>query len=188
VLEALGIPLDVGFERHAELLDQVGITFLFAPAHHPAGKHTAVPRRELAVPTVFNVLGAINNPARATHQLVGVYDDKLRSLLGAALGRLGTRRAWVVRSHDGLDEISPYGPTRVTELTGGTCTEREIAPTDFGLPNLPAGAITGGDAAENAARILAILRGQDDTAGSLARGRTQARVMIELSFDGAGVA
>lgn len=166
VLAALGIPLDLAPERHAEILRQVGITFLFVRAHHPAllFQNTMTARRELAVRTAVNPLGAINNPARATHQLIGTYDDKIRPVLAGALGRLGTRRAWVVRSDDGLDEISPYGPTRVTELASGNLIERVITPEDFGLHPSLAGAVAGGDAAENAARILAILRGEDDPA------------------------
>ncbi len=125
VFEALGIPIDVPAARQGELLRECGIAFLFAPAHHPALKHAGQARRELGTRTVFNVLGPICNPARATHQLVGVYEDSLRPILARALGRLGSQRAWVVHSEDGLDEVSPCAPTRVSELTsGGDVRER----------------------------------------------------------------
>ncbi len=160
VLEALDLPIDVPPARQAEVLRRVGITFLFAPAHHPAMRHAAQARRELALRTVFNALGPIANPARATHQLIGTYDHGLRAILAATLCELGSRRAWIVRGDDGLDEVSPFGPTQVTELSGGAITERVIRPEDFGMRPSPPGAIRGGDAAENAAAILSILRGE----------------------------
>jgi anthranilate phosphoribosyltransferase len=164
VIEALGLPLELSPARHAQLLHQGRITFLYAPGHHPALRHVGAARRELGVRTLFNILGPIANPARATHQLIGVYDDRLRPILAGALGRLGAQRAWIVRGEDGLDEVSPFGMTRVTELAGGRLVEREIWPQDFGLRPSYRGALDGGDAAANAARILAILRGQDDPA------------------------
>jgi anthranilate phosphoribosyltransferase len=160
VLEALDLPIDVPPARQAEVLRRANITFLFAPAHHPAMRHAAQARRELALRTVFNALGPIANPARATHQLIGTYDHGLRAILASTLSELGSRRAWIVRGEDGLDEVSPFGPTHVTELVGGEIRERVIRPEDFGLCPSPPGAIKGGDAAENAASILAILRGE----------------------------
>jgi anthranilate phosphoribosyltransferase len=164
VLEALGVPIDVPVEKQAEILRSTNIAFLFAPAHHPAMRHGGVARRELAIRTVFNALGPIANPARATHQLIGTYDDALRPILGEALAGLGTRHAWIVRAVDGLDELSPFGPTRVTEVRDGALAERTVAPEDFGLAPSKEGALDGGDATENAARILAILRGEADPA------------------------
>jgi anthranilate phosphoribosyltransferase len=164
VLEALGLPLDVPAHRHAEILRGAGITFLFAPAHHPALRHSGPTRRELAVRTIFNALGPIANPARATHQLIGAYEDRLRPILAETLGKLGSRFAWVVRGEDGLDEISPFGATRVAELAGGKVRERLVVPDDFGIAPSPLGALAGGDAATNAARIEAILSGEDDPA------------------------
>ncbi len=154
VLEALGLPLDVPAARHAGILRGAGITFLFAPAHHPALRHSGPTRRELAVRTIFNALGPIANPARATHQLIGAYEDRLRSILAQTLARLGTRHAWVVRGEDGLDEVSPFGPTRVAELRRRSGVRaRQRTPEDFGLAPAPAGALAGGDAADNAARL-----------------------------------
>jgi anthranilate phosphoribosyltransferase len=164
VLEALDVPIDVDPARHPEILRAAGITFLFAPAHHPAMRHSGPARRELAVRTVFNALGPIANPASATHQLIGAYADRLRPVLAQTLNRLGSKHAWVVRGDDGLDEVSPFGPTRVTELSSGALHERVIAPEDFGLDPAPAGALAGGDAQGNAARILAILSGEADPA------------------------
>jgi anthranilate phosphoribosyltransferase len=161
VVEALGVPVDVPPDRQHEVLREAGIAFLFAPAHHPALKHAAQARRELGTRTIFNALGPLANPARATHHLLGVYDEGLRAVAARALGKLGVRRAWVVRSEDGLDEVSPSAPTRVSELTeDGTVRERVIAPEDFGLPRVERPALAGGDAAQNAAALLAIVRGE----------------------------
>ena len=159
VLEALGLPLDVPPERQADVLREVGIAFLFAPAHHPAMRHGGVARRELGIRTIFNVLGPLANPARATHQLLGAYDDALRPVIARTLAELGTARAWVVRGEDGLDEVSPTTATRVSELARGVIVERTVTPEDFGLPRVHSEALRGGDAADNARAIEAILRG-----------------------------
>ena len=159
VIESLGIPLDVDPARQHEVLRAARIAFLMAPAHHPALRHAAQARRELGFRTIFNALGPLVNPARATHQLVGVYDDALRPVMANALGQLGVTRAWVVRSEDGLDEISPSAPTRVSVLENGTVSERVVDPEEFGVASIDVAALRGGDAAENAAAILAILDG-----------------------------
>ncbi len=160
VLEALGIALDVPPERAASVLNECGIAFLMAPAHHPAMRHGGIARRELGIRTIFNCLGPLANPARATHQLLGAYDDALRAVLAQTLASLGVRRAWVVHGRDGLDEISPYGPTRVTALASGRFEELEVAPEDFGLAPLAEGAATGGDAAVNARALEQVLAGE----------------------------
>jgi anthranilate phosphoribosyltransferase len=160
VVEALGIPLDIPPDRQSDVLRDAGIAFLFAPAHHPALRHAAEARRELGIRTIFNALGPLANPARATFQLVGVYDDALRPIFAKALAKLGVRRAWVVRGEDGLDEVSPQGPTRVTELEGDTTVERVVRPADFGLSETPLDRIAGADAPTNAKAILAILEGE----------------------------
>ncbi len=160
VVEAMGIPIDISPSRQFEVLREAGIAFLFAPAHHPALKHAAQARRELGARTIFNALGPLANPARATHQLVGVYDDGLRSIAAQALGRLGGRRAWVVRSEDGLDEVSPCAPTRVSELTeNGEVRERTVTPEDFGVTRMDRTAIAGSDAPTNARALVTILDG-----------------------------
>jgi anthranilate phosphoribosyltransferase len=190
VLEALGLPLDVDLARHPEILRRAGITFLFAPAHHPALRHSGPPRRELAVRTIFNALGPIANPARATHQLIGAYEDRLRPILAETLGRLGSRHAWVVRGEDGLDEMSPFGATRVAELVagGGAVRERVVTPEDFGLDRASEGALDGGTAHDNAGRIRAILAGQDDpAAGAVALNAAAAIAVAREATDARGL-
>jgi anthranilate phosphoribosyltransferase len=160
VVEALGIPVDLPPDRQHEVLREAGIAFLFAPAHHPALRHAAQARRELGTRTIFNALGPLVNPARATHQLVGVYEDWLRPVAARALGRLGSRRVWVVRGEDGLDEVSPCAPTRVSELgEDGEVRERVVTPEDFGIARSERSAIAGGDAPGNAQALVAILEG-----------------------------
>ncbi len=160
VLEALGVNLQVPPTGSASMLKEIGIAFLLAPQHHPAMRHAVPVRRELGVRTLFNVLGPLANPARATHQLVGTYSDSMRPLVAKALGSLGVTRAWVVHSHDGLDEVSPHGPTRVTELDHGITKEFEIRPEDFGLAPLPSGVLKGQTAAHNAAILRQVLSGE----------------------------
>ncbi len=161
VVEALGIPIDLTPTDHAAMLRDARITFLFAPAHHPALAHAAQARRELGVRTIFNALGPLANPARATHQLVGVYDDALRPVAARALLALGIVRAWVVRSDDGLDEVSPCASTtRVSEVSGGEIRERTIEPRDFGIAAVERAALAGGDACANAEAIVRILEGE----------------------------
>jgi anthranilate phosphoribosyltransferase len=168
VLEALGIPIDLPTKVQGGVLREAGIAFLFAPAHHPALRHAAVARRELGVRTIFNALGPLANPARATHQLVGVYDDAFRPIAAGALAKLGSKRAWVVRSEDGLDEVSPSGaPTRVSEVEDGKVVgERTVRASDFGIAPIDRGAIEGGSAEENARAIVAILEGAPHAAAA----------------------
>jgi anthranilate phosphoribosyltransferase len=159
VLEALGIPLDLPPSCAADILREANIAFLMAPVHHPAMKHAVQARRELGIRTLFNCLGPLANPARATHQLLGAYDDALRDVLARTLRTLGTQRAWVVHGFDGLDEISPAGPTRVTELDGTSLNELVVAPEDFGLEPLAREAIAGGDASFNAQVLSTVFSG-----------------------------
>ena len=166
VVEALGVPIDIPAHRQASVLRDVGIAFLFAPTHHPAMKHAGPVRRELGVRTIFNVLGPLANPARATHQLLGTYDDRLRPMMAETLRALGTRRAWIVRGEDGADEVSPSAATRVTELDGDHIRERIVTPEDFGLQRVEAHTIAGGDSAANAKAIESILRGEPHPARS----------------------
>lgn len=159
VIEALGIPVDIAPDKQAAVLQTAGIAFLFAPAHHPALRHSQTARRELAVRTIFNVLGPLVNPARATHRLLGTYDDALRPVMARVLADLGARRAWVVRGDDGLDEVSPLGSTQVTEVAHGQIRERVLHPETFGLKPSAPGSIDGGSAADNAHAIQTILEG-----------------------------
>ncbi len=160
VLAALGVAVELPPSAAAEVLHAANIAFLLAPEHHPAMKYAAAPRRELGVPTIFNLLGPLVNPASATHQLVGTFSEELRPVMAATLGSLGSKAAWVVRGEDGLDELSPFGPTRVSALAAGTVEELVVTPEDFGLPRSPPQAIEGGDARHNAAILLEVLSGQ----------------------------
>jgi anthranilate phosphoribosyltransferase len=160
VLEAMGIPLDVPGARQSEVLREAGIAFLFAQSHHPAMRHVMAVRRELGVRTLFNALGPLANPAGATHQLLGAFDDKVRPVLAGALLELGSKRSWVIRSEDGLDEMSPFAATRISEVDGGRVRELTLTPEDFALPRSPAGAIAGADPAHNARVLEAILRNE----------------------------
>ena len=160
VLHALGVSLEVPPGAQGRVLQEANIAFLFATAHHPAMRYAGPPRRELGVRTVFNMLGPLANPARATHQLVGAYSHEARRLMAAALLDLGVTAAWVVHAEDGLDEISPYAPTRVSVVADGAIHERVISPADFDLePSLP-GAIAGGTPEENAGILRRVLAGE----------------------------
>jgi anthranilate phosphoribosyltransferase len=160
VLEALGIPIDLPATAAAEILREAKITFMMATVHHPAMRHAGPARRELGIRTIFNCLGPLANPARATHQLLGAYDDALRPRLAETLRALGTRRAWVVHGTDGLDEVSPCAPTRVSEVAPGSIVELQIAPEDFGLPRCSRADIAGADAAANARAFEQVLSGE----------------------------
>lgn len=160
VLQALGINLEVPVARAADVLRTTNITFLLAPQHHPAMRHAAAARKDLGIRSIFNCLGPLANPASASHQLLGAYDDHLRGILAETLLALGSTRAWVVHGEDRLDELSPFAPTRVTELTGGKLAERVVTPEDFGLKRSAPGAIAGGDAADNAKVIERVLAGE----------------------------
>ncbi|MGZ4823028.1 MAG: anthranilate phosphoribosyltransferase [Terriglobales bacterium] len=160
VVEALGIKITLPPERIAACLEQVGIAFLFAPAMHSAMKHVHSARRELRLPTVFNLLGPLTNPANASAQVVGVYSADLVEKLAEALAMLGLRRALVVHGNDGLDEITISGPTRVAEMRDGQVRTYEVTPEEFGLKRAALEDIAGGGVQENAAIIRAIVDGE----------------------------
>jgi anthranilate phosphoribosyltransferase len=160
VMEALGVNISLPVAKVAACLEQVGIAFLFAPAMHSAMKHVQAARRELHLRTVFNLLGPLTNPARATCQVVGVYSADLVEKLAEALSMLGLHRALVVHGSDGLDEITITGPTRVGELRDGQVHTYEITPEEFGLQRAKLDDISGGDAARNAALIREVLSGK----------------------------
>ena len=133
VLEKLGLSLSLDSQSVQDLIEKVGIGFMFAPAFHPAMKYAAEARREIGIRTVFNLLGPLTNPAGANAQLLGVYDSKLTTPLAYALGRLGCEEAIVVHGLDGLDEISTVGKTSVGWLKDGKVTELQVSPSDFGV-------------------------------------------------------
>jgi anthranilate phosphoribosyltransferase len=160
VIEALGINIQLSPERSAQCLREVGICFLYAPNLHPAMKQVQGVRRELRMRTMFNLLGPLTNPARASGQVVGVYSIDLVEKLAEALSMLGLRRALVVHGLDGLDEITITGKTRVAEAREGSVRSYEIEPEEFGMKRATLHDISGGEAAENAAIIRAVLEGE----------------------------
>jgi anthranilate phosphoribosyltransferase len=160
VLEALGFKLELPPERIEQSIDELGFGFLFAPTHHPAMRHAAPVRRELAARTVFNVLGPLTNPAGARAQVVGVYTPSLVRTIAEVLAQLGARRAFVVHGAGGIDELSPAGPNLVCEVDGSV-HEREIDPLELGVPRCAPEELRGGSPDENAAAIHAVFRGED---------------------------
>ena len=159
VLESLGFDLELPPERITRSIDELGFGFLFAPTHHPAMRHAAPVRRELAARTVFNVLGPLTNPAGARAQVVGVYAPELVPTIARVLAHLGARRAFVVHGSGGVDELSPAGPNLVCEVVGGKVRKREIDPEELGVPRCDPAELKGGSPDENAARIRAIFDG-----------------------------
>ncbi len=159
LLEALGVAVEPPVEQLAEHAMRGHICFMFAPRHHPAMRHAAVPRQELGLRTFFNLLGPLTNPAGANHQLLGVYDPGRIHQMAEVLSRLGSHRAWVVHGDGGLDEISVSGTTHVAELADGKIRSFEITPLDFGMQPLPVEQLQGGDAKRNAEILHSVFRG-----------------------------
>jgi anthranilate phosphoribosyltransferase len=141
LLEAMGVNLELPAARVAECIDRIGIGFMFAPAHHPATRYAAAPRRELGTRTLFNLLGPLTNPAAAPNQLLGVFADRWVEPMAEVLQSLGSEHVLVVHSEDGLDEISIAAPTRVAELKDGKITTYTLAPEDFGVQRRPLDAL-----------------------------------------------
>ena len=160
VLEALGFRLELPPARIERSIDELGFGFLFAPNHHPAMRHAAPVRRELATRTVFNVLGPLTNPAGARAQVVGVYAPTLVRTIAEVLAQLGARRAFVVHGAGGIDELSPTGPNLVCEVADGEVHEREIDPLELGVPRCGPEELRGGSPEENAAAIWAVFEGE----------------------------
>jgi anthranilate phosphoribosyltransferase len=161
VLEALGFTLELPRERIERSIDELGFGFLFAQAHHPAMRHAAPVRRELATRTVFNVLGPLTNPAGARAQLVGVYSPAIVRTIAEALVRLGARRAYVVHGAGGIDELSPTGPNLVCEVENGAVREYQLDPEELGVPRAEVAELRGGGPDENARALRAVLAGGD---------------------------
>jgi anthranilate phosphoribosyltransferase len=160
VLAALGVKIDLTPEDVSRCLDQAGIGFMFAPAHHPAMKNVGPTRVELATRTIFNLLGPLSNPAGVTRQMVGVFSRQWVLPLAQVLKNLGSESAWVVHGSDGLDEITLTGPTFVAALENGNIRSFEITPEDAGLPRAGPHALKGGDAEANAISLQAVLDGK----------------------------
>jgi anthranilate phosphoribosyltransferase len=160
VLEALGVNLAASPSRVGRAIDDIGVGFMFAQAHHPAMAHVAPVRRDLGFRTIFNMLGPLSNPAAASRQLVGVYSADKILPMAQALEALGCEAAWVVHGDGGLDEVSLSGPTHIAALTKAGITTFDITPEDAGLLRAPLAALTGGDAAFNAAAMTRLLAGE----------------------------
>jgi anthranilate phosphoribosyltransferase len=160
VLEALGVTIETPVAVMQRALSEAGIVFMFAPLMHPAMRHVGPVRRELAVPTVMNIVGPLANPASAGRQVVGVAEAARMPLIARALAELGTEHALVVHGAPGLDEISPLGATQVMEVRGGAVHEWVIEADAYLERPVSAQELAGGDPATNARTILAVLGGQ----------------------------
>ena len=164
VLEYLGVPLDLNPEQVARAIDEVGVGFMFAPAHHSAMRHAIGPRRELGMRTMFNILGPLTNPAHVQRQVIGVFSPDLCEPMVEVLKTLGSVHAMVVHSDDGLDEISIAAGTRVSELRDGSISSYHITPEEFGLVRQDLEGLAVGSAAASAELIRRGLAGADDDA------------------------
>ncbi|MGH7254172.1 MAG: anthranilate phosphoribosyltransferase [Nitrospirales bacterium] len=160
VLKALGVTIDLSPTRVADCINEVGIGFLFAPLFHGAMKHCAVPRQEIGVQTLLNILGPLTNPAGATVQVLGVYDENLTERMAQVLLRLGTQHCFLVHGMDGLDEVTITERTRVSEGKAGVVSSYFIEPGDFGLERVRLQDLHGGTAEENAHLTKEILQGR----------------------------
>ena len=154
VLEAAGVKLDITPEQVRDCVEQVGVGFMFAPAHHGAMKHAIGARKEMAVRTIFNVLGPLTNPAGAPNQVIGVFDGDLLEAMASVLKQLGSNHVMVVHAEDGMDEISISVPTHVAELDQGKISSYTITPSDFGMDLAPLDELR----VDSAEQSLAVIR------------------------------
>lgn len=165
VLEALGVELDLTEARFQACIREAGVSFLFARAHHSAMRHVGPARQTLGIRTIFNLLGPLSNPAGATHQILGVNEERWLEPMATALRDLGIKRAWVVHGPDadtgGIDEVSIAGPTQVIEVSNQSLTRMEVVPADAGLDTAPLSALRGGPVNENALAIRELLEGRE---------------------------
>jgi anthranilate phosphoribosyltransferase len=183
VVEALGIRIDLTPEAVGQCIDEVGIGFLYAPLLHEAMRYVMLARREMKIRTVFNLLGPLCNPARASAQVLGVYSEKLTEMMAQVLCELGAHRAFVVHGVDGLDEITITGETKISEVRAGEVRTYYLTPEDFGIRRAPIDQIQGGDVRRNAEIIRNVLANRAGThldvvllnaaAGLVAGGRAQ---------------
>ncbi len=159
VLEGLGMIIDLDPDQTVALIRETGFGFFFAPRYHPAMRHAGPVRKEMGIPTVFNFLGPLANPAGATRQAVGVSDRRMAERMIGVLEHLGSEYAFVVYGEDGLDEVTTTGPTYIYRLRGGEITHAEFTPEDFGVPRASVGDLLGGDVEENVAITRSVLAG-----------------------------
>ncbi len=164
VLEALGVKIDTPAEKNAELIEKIGIAFLFAPVHHPAMKYAMPARKEIGARTIFNILGPITNPASAQTYLLGVFNLELAEKLANVLASLKTEHALVVHGVDGFDEISASNPTTVFEVRQGSVEKSEISPEQFGFESAAEEEVKADTVEENASILRAILSGEENGA------------------------
>jgi anthranilate phosphoribosyltransferase len=163
LLQALGVNLELSAEQVANCIDEVGIGFLFAPKLHPAMKHALIPRKEIGLRTIFNILGPLSNPAGARRQLLGVYDGNLTEPMAKVLHALGAEQAFVVHGADGLDELSTTGPSKVSQLRNGKITTFNLDPERLGLRRARLSDLSGGTIKDNVAIAESLLRGAKGT-------------------------
>ena len=159
VLAALGVNLECGPDAIARSIRECGLGFMFAPAHHTAMRHVAHVRKALGTRTIFNLLGPLANPAGTKYQIVGVFAPEWVEPIANVLGLLGVERAWVVHGEDGLDELTTTGISHVAAIDRGRVSTFTVSPKNAGLPQAKPSDLTGGDAAENATHIRALLEG-----------------------------
>jgi len=160
VLEALGVKLDAPVEMTEKCINAINIGFLYAPLFHGAMKYAITPRKEIGIRTIFNILGPLSNPASATCQVLGVYEEKLTGTIANVLKKLGTKRAYVVHGMDKLDEVTITGKTKVSELKNGKVRSYSVSPGTFGVKKAAHEDIKGGTAKENAEMIRGVLSGE----------------------------
>jgi anthranilate phosphoribosyltransferase len=184
VLEALGVRIDLTPDAVARCIDEVGFGFMFAPAHHSAMRHVGPVRKALAVRTIFNFLGPLTNPAGATRQVIGVSDPAYLEVIAGALARLGARRALVVSSEDGLDELSTSGATRVVEVDDGRVRAYELTPEEVGLQRSAYEDVAGGPPEVNARTTRRVLAGERGPARDLAALNAGAAIYAAGRADG----
>lgn len=183
VLEALGVNINLSPEGSARLLSEIGICFLFAQNYHIAMKYVAPIRRELAIRTVFNILGPLTNPAGAKMELMGVFDRELVEPLAQTLCNLGVEKAMVVYGEDGLDEVSMSAPTLVCEVKDGWTKQYTITPEQFGFERCGKGDLVGGEPAENAKILRAVLAGEGGPKGDAASLNAAAALYIAGKYE-----
>jgi anthranilate phosphoribosyltransferase len=160
VLTALGVKIDLTPKQVGRCIEEAGIGFMFAPAHHPAMKNVGPTRVELGTRTIFNLLGPLSNPAGVKRQMIGTFSKHWVEPMAQVLKNLGSESIWVVHGSDGLDEITTTGTTSVAALDNGKITTFEVTPEDAGLPRASAAALRGGDGEANARTLLDVLKGK----------------------------
>lgn len=178
LLEAAGVKLDLNAEQVAKCINEVGVGFMFAPMHHSAMKHAIGPRKEMAVRTIFNVLGPLTNPAGAPNQLLGVFADELVEPLAKVLNKLGSNHVMVVHSEDGMDEISIGAATNVSELKDGKVTSYSITPEQFGFNKTNISELAVSGAEESLAVINKVLNNEAGPAKDIVKFNSGAAIYV----------